>query len=118
MIPFLRMFFAGVFLVIMIPLAALIVFPWTLITGKIGLLYWTGMTLSRTAVRIAGPRVEVRGLDKIDPAGTYIFMSNHVSNLDPPILMPVVPRRTSVLVKTVLGIAAMLAKVVSPSNTE
>jgi len=29
----------------------------------------------------------------------YIFMSNHVSNLDPPLLIPLIPRRTSVLVK-------------------
>jgi 1-acyl-sn-glycerol-3-phosphate acyltransferase len=110
MIPSLRMFFAGVFLVIAIPLGALIAFPWTLITGRIGLLYWTGMALCRICVRIAGPRVEVRGLDKIDPAGTYIFMSNHVSNLDPPILMPVVPRRTSVLVKKELWRIPILAR--------
>ena len=39
------------------------------------------------------------GSDKLDPARTYIFMSNHVSNIDPPILMPLIPRRTSVMVK-------------------
>lgn len=99
MIPFLRMVLAALFLIIVVPLAALFVFPWTLITRKIGLLYWTGMTIVRTAVRITGTRVAARGLDQIDPAGTYIFMSNHVSNLDPIILMPLIPRRTSVLVK-------------------
>ena len=99
MISFLRMVLAAAFLIIVVPLAALFVFPWTLITRKIGLLYWSGMTIVRAAVRITGARVAVRGLDQIDPAGTYIFMSNHVSNLDPIILMPLIPRRSSVLVK-------------------
>ncbi|MFI5073389.1 MAG: lysophospholipid acyltransferase family protein, partial [Terriglobales bacterium] len=39
------------------------------------------------------------GLDKLDPQQTYIFMSNHVSNIDPPLLLPLIPRRTSVMVK-------------------
>jgi 1-acyl-sn-glycerol-3-phosphate acyltransferase len=99
MIPFLRMVLAATFLATVVPLAALFVFPWTLITRKVGLLYWSGMTIIRTTVRITGTRVAVRGLDQIDPASTYIFMSNHVSNLDPIILMPLIPRRTSVLVK-------------------
>jgi 1-acyl-sn-glycerol-3-phosphate acyltransferase len=50
-------------------------------------------------VRLTGVRVETVGLERLDAAGTYIFMSNHVSNLDPPILIPLIPRRTSVMVK-------------------
>ena len=110
MIPFLRMVMAIAFLAITIPVAALFVFPWTLITGKVGFLYWIGMTLMRAAVWITGTRFEVRGLDAIDPAGTYIFMSNHVSNLDPAILMPRIPRRTSVLVKNELWRIPILAR--------
>jgi 1-acyl-sn-glycerol-3-phosphate acyltransferase len=49
-------------------------------------------------------------LDKIDPSGTYIFMSNHVSNLDPPILVPLIPRRTSVLAKKVIWRIPILAQ--------
>ena len=99
MIPFLRMVAAILFMAVVVPLAALFVFPWTLITRDIRLLYATGMIIVRTMVWLTGTRVRVEGLDKIDPAGTYIFMSNHVSNLDPVILMPLIPRRTSVLVK-------------------
>lgn len=99
MIPVLRMFLAVSFLMIVVPAAALITFPWTLITRKIEFLYWAGMTITKSALRIAGTNIATCGLDKIDPAGTYIFMSNHVSNLDPAILMPLIPRRTSVLVK-------------------
>jgi 1-acyl-sn-glycerol-3-phosphate acyltransferase len=52
-----------------------------------------------TGVRLAGVKVQTIGLDKIDPARTYIFMSNHISNLDPPVTLPLIPRRTSVMVK-------------------
>jgi 1-acyl-sn-glycerol-3-phosphate acyltransferase len=54
--------------------------------------------------------VETKGLDKIDPARTYIFMSNHVSNVDPPILMPLIPRRMSIMVKKELFRVPVLAR--------
>lgn len=110
MIPFLRMVMTAIFMVIGIPLAALIVFPWTLITRDIRFLYWTGMNIARIAVWLTGTRVEIIGLDQIDPAGTYIFMSNHVSNLDGAILVARIPRRTSVLVKKELWRIPVLAR--------
>jgi 1-acyl-sn-glycerol-3-phosphate acyltransferase len=81
------------------PVAALIGFPWTFITGDIRLLYRMFMIGAWSGVRLAGVRVQTVGLDKLDPARTYIFMSNHVSNLDPPITIPLIPRRSSVMVK-------------------
>lgn len=81
------------------PVAALIGFPWTFITGDIRLLYRMFMIAAWNGVRLTGVRVETIGLDKLDTARTYIFMSNHVSNLDPPITIPLIPRRTSVMVK-------------------
>ncbi len=98
-VAFARTLLALLFWIIFIPPAALIAFPWTLITGKIEFLYSVGMWLAFAAPRVAGVKVKLVGLDKIDPAGTYIFMSNHVSNLDPPILVPLIPGRTSVLAK-------------------
>lgn len=118
MMPVLRMLLATVFLLVVVPPAALLTFPWTLLTGKISFLYWAGMTIARTVVKITGTKIAVIGLDRIDPAGTYIFVSNHVSNLDPVILMPLIPRRTSVLVKKevwripILGYAFDLASLV------
>jgi 1-acyl-sn-glycerol-3-phosphate acyltransferase len=100
------------------PLAALIGIPWTLLTGNVELLYWLGTRTAWAGVRLAGIKVEVLGLDRLDPAAAYIFMSNHVSNLDPPILVPLIPRRTSVLVKKelfrvpILGRAMRLASLV------
>jgi len=81
------------------PFAALIGFPWTFITGDIRLLYRMFMIGCVSGVRLTGVRVQTVGLDKLDPARTYIFMSNHVSNLDPPITIPLIPKRTSVMVK-------------------
>ncbi|HZD95957.1 MAG TPA: lysophospholipid acyltransferase family protein, partial [Candidatus Sulfotelmatobacter sp.] len=103
---------------VVVPPAALIAFPWTFITGNVGFLYWAGMGLAYSGARLAGAKVKLVGLDKIDPAGTYIFMSNHVSNLDPPLLAPLIPGRTSVLAKReiwripILGKAFDLAEIV------
>ena len=83
----------------LLPIAALIGFPWTVITGDVSFLYRIGMWGAFTGVRIAGIRVKSIGLDCLDPNRTYIFMSNHVSNVDPPVMLPLVPRQTSVMVK-------------------
>ncbi len=81
------------------PIAAIIGFPWSFIRGNVNLLYRMFMIGAWNGVRLTGVRVKTIGLDTIDPARTYIFMSNHVSNLDPPITIPLIPKRTSVMVK-------------------
>ena len=81
------------------PIAAIIGFPWSFIRGNVNLLYRMFMIGAWNGVRLTGVRVKTIGLDNLDPARTYIFMSNHVSNLDPPITIPLIPKRTSVMVK-------------------
>jgi 1-acyl-sn-glycerol-3-phosphate acyltransferase len=93
----------------MLPVAALIGFPWTLLTGDVSMLYRMTMWGAWNGVRLAGIQVRTVGLDKIDPARTYVFMSNHVSNVDPPILMPLIPRRMSIMVKKELFRVPVLA---------
>ena len=87
------------FWAVALPLAAVVGFPWTFLTRDISFLYRISMWGAWTGVRMAGVKVEAIGLDKIDASRTYIFMSNHTSNLDPPTLLPLIPRRTSVMVK-------------------
>ena len=70
-----------------------------LLTGNVEPLYRAGMKIAITCVRLAGIKIEVRGLENIQPSRSYIFMSNHVSNLDPPVFVPNIPGRCSVLVK-------------------
>ncbi len=79
--------------------AAFVAIPWTLITGNINFLYKVSMWTAFGGIRLAGVRVVTEGLEHIDPAKTYVYMSNHVSNLDPPIIIPLIPRRTSVMAK-------------------
>jgi len=81
------------------PIAALIGFPASYIMGDVRVLYALFMWGARAGVWLAGVRVEKIGLDRFDPSRSYIFMTNHVSNLDPPIQIPALPRRTSVMVK-------------------
>ena len=88
-----------VFWALALPIAALIGMPWTYLTKDIRFFYRTCMWGAWTGVRIAGVKVKTIGLEKIDPARTYIYMSNHISNLDPPIMLPLIPIRTSVMVK-------------------
>ena len=110
MIGGLRTIASVLFMAVVIPLAAIIAFPWTFISGKIDFLYRIAMQIARAAVWLTGTRVRVEGLENFDPAGTYIFMSNHVSNLDPPVLVPLIPRRTSVLAKKEIWRIPVLAK--------
>lgn len=95
----------------LLPVAALVGFPWTLLTGDVSFLYRMGMWGAWTGVRLAGVRVQTVGLDTLDLSRTYIFMSNHVSNVDPPILLPLIPRRTSVMVKKELFKYPILGRV-------
>ncbi len=94
-----RSLLAHIFWIVTTPFAALIAIPWALATGNVMPLYHAGSWIAWTGIRIAGVKVDVEGLDRIDPQRTYVFLSNHASNLDPPILLPLIPRRTSVLVK-------------------
>jgi 1-acyl-sn-glycerol-3-phosphate acyltransferase len=109
-IGFFRTLSALLFWIVVAPPAALIAFPWTFITSDVRFLYWAGMGLAYAGARLTGAKVKLVGLDKIDPAGTYIFMSNHVSNLDPPLLVPLIPGRTSVLAKKEVWRIPILAK--------
>jgi len=42
---------------------------------------------ARSILFVSGVPVTVRGLERIDPAGPYIFMCNHQSNFDIPVLL-------------------------------
>ena len=93
-----------------LPMAAILCFPWTFLTGDIRFLYRVAMWSAWTGVRLTGIRVQTVGLDHLDVKRTYVFMSNHVSNIDPPIMVPLIPRRTSVMVKKELFDYPILGK--------
>jgi 1-acyl-sn-glycerol-3-phosphate acyltransferase len=92
------------------PLCALFIFPWTFITGDVLPLYRVGTWIAKMGVQIAGVRVQMVGLERLDRSRTYVFMSNHASNIDPPLLIPRIPGRTSVMVKQELFKVPILGK--------
>src|SRR5271167_2168604 len=91
---------------------------YTLLRGNAEVMYRVANKLGITGVRLAGIEIEVRGLENLQPKRSYIYMSNHGSNLDPPILIPSIPGRCSVLVKKevfrvpILGTAMKVADLV------
>jgi 1-acyl-sn-glycerol-3-phosphate acyltransferase len=100
------------------PIAGIIGIPYTLLLGDISLLYRVAMWITNAGVRAAGIKIEISGLENIPSGRSCIFMSNHVSNLDPPVVLPLLPGRSSVLLKKelmnipILGRAMRLAKFV------
>lgn len=73
--------------------------PWAIITGNVTPFYSASLAIARMGYRLAGIRVELTGLDRIPANTACIFMANHVSNLDPPALLPNIPGRTSTFLK-------------------
>lgn len=94
-----------------LPFAALFGIPWTYVTKDISFLYDTCMWAAFKGVQVAGVKVHTIGLEKISPERSYVFMSNHISNLDPPITLPLIPRRTSVMVKKGLFKVPILSQI-------
>ncbi len=100
------------------PIAGIIGIPYTLLVGDISLLYRVAMWITNAGVRAAGIEIQISGLENIPAGRSCIFMSNHVSNLDPPVLIPLLPGRSSVLLKKelmnipILGRAMRMAKFV------
>ena len=106
----------GVLVLLGVP-AALIGVPWSALRGDFRTMYRWGMAIMRMGVRAAGIRVRVVGLENV-PCEASIIMSNHVSNLDPPVLLPAIPGMTSVMLKKslmkipLLGTAMRMGKFV------
>jgi len=83
-----------VILVLSIPSAAIFI-PLAVITGNVGPLYAVTCFIVRTGFYAAGIRVVVEGRENVPAGQACIFMANHVSNLDPPGLIPRIPGRTA-----------------------
>jgi 1-acyl-sn-glycerol-3-phosphate acyltransferase len=86
------------FVVLGIP-TAIIFIPWAIVTGNVLPLYNATQIIVRTGYFLARIRIEVKGRELVPPDAACIFMANHVSNLDPPALIPNIPGRTSAFLK-------------------
>ena len=54
---------------------------------------------ARLFLLVTGTRVTVEGAERIDPTGSYVFVGNHTSNLDIPVIMGKLPVSTRFLAK-------------------
>jgi 1-acyl-sn-glycerol-3-phosphate acyltransferase len=70
-----------------------------MLTGWRNPLIAVGQWAMRVSRRILGIKVEVSGLDRIDPRTALIFMPNHISFLDGPMLEMLIPGAARVVLK-------------------
>lgn len=97
--------------------AGLVLIPWTFLTKNIQPMYRVGKWVAATGLRAAGIRVQQHGRENI-PDRPAVFVPNHVSNLDPPIMVTLLPGTPSIMLKAellkipVLGKAWQMAKYV------
>lgn len=100
------------------PLAGIIGMPYSILVQDISRLYRVAMWIANAGVRAAGIRIEISGLENVPSDRRCIYMCNHVSNLDPPVVLPLLPGRCSVLLKKelmripILGTAMKMGKFV------
>jgi 1-acyl-sn-glycerol-3-phosphate acyltransferase len=86
--------FYAVFLILVTPY---IIFCF--LTGHRDPLISLGQWAVRCGSRFLGIRVEVSGRERIEPGARYIFMANHLSFLDGPILGMIIPRPIRIVLK-------------------
>lgn len=104
------------------PISGIVGIPYTLLVGDISRLYRVAMWITNAGVLAAGIKIKVDGYENIPAGRSCIFMCNHVSNLDPPVVLPLLPGRSSVLLKKelmsvpILGRAMRMAKFVPVSR--
>jgi 1-acyl-sn-glycerol-3-phosphate acyltransferase len=104
-----------VYLVLGVP-AGIFGIPYSLVVGNVRRLYRVAMWIANAGVRAAGVRIEAKGFENIPQGRPCIFMCNHVSNLDPPVVLPILPGQTSVFLKKelmsipILGYAMRMGK--------
>ncbi|MGH8247689.1 MAG: lysophospholipid acyltransferase family protein, partial [Gammaproteobacteria bacterium] len=64
-----------------------------------GLIWRVGVAGARFALWLAGVKVRVEGTERLDLSRTYLFMSNHVGNVDPPAEVVHLPQRVAIIAK-------------------
>jgi len=96
------------FLLLIYTLIVILVGPVLLVCWVLGLrepLMAIGRWAMRIGRRVLGIDVEVSGLERFDHKASYVFMPNHVSFLDGPLMVVVIPQSVrAIMKKNVFGI--------------
>ena len=113
------LFVAGALLGLLGP--PILLFSW--LVNKHELVYPWALFGARQWLRLSGVRVEVRGLELLDPKQTYVFVSNHRSYLDTAAMFIYTGRRIGLLAKKellkvpVLGVGMGFVNVMAIDRT-
>ncbi|HKP80653.1 MAG TPA: lysophospholipid acyltransferase family protein [Pyrinomonadaceae bacterium] len=113
------LFVAGALLGLLGP--PILLFSW--LVNKHELVYPWALFGARNWLRLSGVRVEVRGLELLDPKQTYVFVSNHRSYLDTAAMFVFTGRRIGLLAKKellkvpVLGVGMGFVNVMAIDRT-
>ena len=70
--------------------------------GSPGVLYALTVPAARFGMWAVGVRITVRGLDRLDERQNYLFMPNHNSNVDPPVVVAALRRDARMMGKASL----------------
>ncbi len=96
------MFSSLIFMITMVIIGiptAILFIPWCWMTGNVMPLYKGTRFMLSSSCWMAGIRFQTEGREQLPRDRACIFMSNHVSNLDPPALISLIPGRTSAFMK-------------------
>lgn len=86
-----RAAFVTLFVFFYILLVGLPILIHALIIGSTDRLYAVGRWGAKTALRLSGVRLDVRGVENIPRGQSAVFMPNHQSNSDPPAVFTILP---------------------------
>jgi 1-acyl-sn-glycerol-3-phosphate acyltransferase len=75
----------------------------SLFDGRGYFAHWCARTWSRLILTTTGVKVTVTGLERLEPGRTYVFVSNHQSIYDIPILFWSLPFQLRIIAKESLG---------------
>ena len=92
----------AVFLLLLYTLIVILIAPVLLVCWALGLqepLWLISKWAMRVGQRVFGINVEVSGLERFDHITSYVFMPNHLSFLDGPLMVMVIPQFVRVIIK-------------------
>lgn len=99
MISYIKAFFISIHCLI-IAILTILVSP---VDRKGRITHYLSKAFGGGIILIAGVKVKVEGIEKLDAKNTYIFISNHLSYFDIPILMYAIPNNVRFIYKDSLS---------------
>jgi 1-acyl-sn-glycerol-3-phosphate acyltransferase len=82
-----------------VAIIAPVVVTLTRLTGNENFIYVPVRCFVRIGLKLAGVRIKVDGLERLDPAKTYVFTPNHQSIIEVPLMVTYLGRKLAFLAK-------------------